>query len=78
MKQWWEMLPDSTKRALKTLWQAFFGTFAVTVCMGLSGGLIGIDAFKALLVSALSAAVAAAASKAVNWFMHETEDEDDL
>ena len=78
MKQRWEMLPDSTKRALKTLWQAFFGTFVITVCMGLSGGLIGIDAFKALLVSALSAAVAAAAAKTANWLMHETEDEDEL
>lgn len=78
MQEWWEMLPDSTKRALKTLWQAFFGTFVITMCMGLSGGLIGIDAFKALLVSALSAAVAAAAAKTANWLMHETESEDEL
>ena len=77
LKELWAKLPDSTQRALKTLWQAFFGTFVITMCMGLSGGLISIDAFQSLSISALSAAVAAAAAKGVNWFMHEAGETDD-
>lgn len=79
MKEWWQKLPDSTKRALKTLWQAFAGTFIVTFSMGLTNGLVGVDTMKALFISALSAAVAATASKIVNWYMSiEADDLEDV
>lgn len=77
MREWWQNLPDSTRRAIKTLWQAFFGTFTVTFCMGLTNGLVGVDTLKALLISALSAAVAATASKIVNWYMSAEADDDE-
>lgn len=76
MKELWNSLPDSTRRALKTFWQAFFGTFVMTVCVGLSNGLMGWDAFKMLLFSALSAAIAAAAAKVANYLMNEWDTED--
>ena len=66
IKAWWEQLPESTKRAIKTLWQAFLSTFLVTFFGGLTGGLISVNALGALAVSALSAAIAAVAAKIVN------------
>ena len=66
LKAWWGGLSESTKRAIKTLWQAFAGTFLVTFATGLTTGLVGKDALVALCVSALSAAVAAVAAKLVN------------
>lgn len=74
MKDWWNALPDSTRRAIKTLWQTFLGTFLTVFCMGLTNGLIGVDALKALAISAVSAAIAATASKVVNYLAHETEE----
>lgn len=72
MKDWWNQLPDSTRRAIKTLWQTFVGTFITVFAMGLTNGLIGVDALKALAISAISAAIAATASKLVN-FMNDGE-----
>lgn len=72
MKDWWNKLPDSTRRAIKTLWQTFVGTFITVFAMGLTNGLIGVDALKALAISAISAAIAATASKLVN-FMNDGE-----
>ena len=72
MKDWWNQLPDSTRRAIKTLWQTFIGTFITVFAMGLTNGLIGVDALKALAISAISAAIAATASKLVN-FMNDGE-----
>lgn len=71
MKDWWNQLPDSTKRAIKTLWQTFMGTFITVFAMGLTNGLIGVDALKALAISAVSAAIAATASKLVNFMNDE-------
>lgn len=72
MRNWWGNLPDSSKRAIKTLWQTFIGTFITVFAMGLTNGLIGVDALKALVISAISAAIAATASKLVN-FMNDGE-----
>lgn len=66
MAEWWANLPESTRRAVKTLWQTFLGTFVTVFFAGLTNGLVGCDALKALLLSALSAAIAAVASKVVN------------
>ena len=65
MKEWWEKLPDSTKRALKTLWETFLGTFVMVIAMGLTNGWPGLDAFEALVVAAGSAAIAATAATLV-------------
>lgn len=77
MNEWWQSLPDSTRRALKTLWQTFLGTFLTVFAMGLTNGLIGVDALKALFISAVSAAIAATASKVVN-YLNETKEVDEL
>lgn len=71
MKEWWDKLPDSTKRSLKTLWQAFFGTFMMTLCTGLLNGWPGWDSFQSLVFAAGSAAIAAVAAKVVNYYYHE-------
>lgn len=73
MKEWWEKLPDSTKRALKTLWETFLGTFVMVIAMGLTNGWPGLDAFEALVVAAGSAAIAATAAKIVNYLNHERD-----
>lgn len=77
MKNWWNALPDSTKRAIKTLWQTFLGTFLTVFAMGFTNGLIGVDAIKALAISAVSAAIAATASKIVN-YLTETKEVDEI
>lgn len=76
MKEWWESLPDSTRRAIKTLWETFLGTFVMVVAMGLVNGWPGLDAFEALIFAAGSAAIAATAAKVVNYLNHERGIED--
>lgn len=71
MRNWWGNLPDSSKRAIKTLWQTFLGTFLTVFFMGLTEGLVDVDAMKALAISAVSAAIAATSSKVVNYLAHE-------
>ena len=71
MRDWWDKLPDSSKRAVKTLWQTFLGTFMTVFLMGMTNGLVDVDTLKALAISAVSAAIAATSSKIVNYLMNE-------
>ena len=75
MRQWWENMPDSSKRAIKTLWQTFLGTFLTVFFMGMTNGLVDVDTLKALAISAVSAAIAATSSKIVNYLMNEWDTE---
>lgn len=60
------MTKESTERALKTLAETFVATFIIVFAGGLTGGLVDVGALQSLAVAALSAAVAAVASKVVN------------
>lgn len=60
------MTKESTERALKTLAETFVATFVIVFAGGLTGGLVDVGALQSLAVAALSAAVAAVASKVVN------------
>ena len=60
------MTKESTERALKTLVETFAATFVIVFAGGLTGGLVDVGALQSLAVAALSAAVAAVASKVVN------------
>lgn len=60
------MSKESTERAIKTLAETFVATFIVVFAGGLTGGLVDVGALQSLAVAALSAAVAAVASKVVN------------
>lgn len=60
------MTKESTERALKTLAETFCATFVIVFAGGLTGGLVDVGALQSLAVAALSAAVAAVASKLVN------------
>lgn len=60
------MTKESTERAIKTLAETFVATFAIVFAGGLTGGLVDVGALQSLAVAALSAAVAAVASKVVN------------
>lgn len=60
------MTKESTERALKTLVETFAATFIIVFAGGLTGGLVDVGALQSLAVAALSAAVAAVASKVVN------------
>lgn len=60
------MSKESTERALKTLAETFVATFIIVFAGGLTGGLVDVGALQSLAVAALSAAVAAVASKVVN------------
>ena len=64
-KAWWDSLNESTRRAIKTSWQAFFGTAAITFGTG-AAGVTNMDTLTTLAVSALAAGLAAAAAKFSN------------
>ena len=64
-KAWWDSLNESTRRAIKTSWQAFVGTAAVTFAAGIVG-ITSMDTLTTLAMSAISAGIAAACAKRAN------------